>query len=226
MSTKRSAAASAPARTSRRSPSPEVRKRDAERTRALILDAAVAEFARAGYAGARIAAIADRAGVNKQLISYYFGGKEGLYQAVVDQWRLQDINLDDTPRSLPDVIAHYVHAATEHRDFARLLAWQGLTMDQGGFPPDAYQAPRMAESVAWLRRCQEAGELAPDLDPACVLLAFFAAASVGAVLPQVVKSITGLDPAAEEFVSHYAEQLERMTRHLAADQSDSEGRSP
>lgn len=178
------------------------------------------EFARAGYAGARIAAIADRAGVNKQLISYYFGGKEGLYQAVVDQWRLQDIDLNATDRSLPDIVAYYVRAASEHRDSTRLLAWQGLTMEQGEFPPDTYQAPRMAEAVSWLRRLQEAGELAPDLDPACVMLALFAAASVGAVLPQVVRNITGLDPASEEFVTHYAEQLARLVRHLAANRSD------
>ena len=35
--------------------------------------------ARQGLAGARVNDIADRAGVNKQLISYYFGGKEGLF---------------------------------------------------------------------------------------------------------------------------------------------------
>ena len=66
----------------RRSPKPEERQRDPERTRRLILEAAGAEFAAKGYAGARIAAIAARAGVNQQLISYYFDGKEGLYRAM------------------------------------------------------------------------------------------------------------------------------------------------
>jgi TetR/AcrR family transcriptional regulator len=62
----------------RRSPKPQERRRDPERTRKLILDAASAEFGAHGYAGARISAIASRAGVNQQLISYYFDGKEGL----------------------------------------------------------------------------------------------------------------------------------------------------
>ncbi|WP_198287030.1 TetR family transcriptional regulator [Frankia sp. QA3] len=53
----------------RRSPKPQERQRDPDRTRRLLLDAA-AEFAAHGYAGARISAIAARAGVNQQLISY------------------------------------------------------------------------------------------------------------------------------------------------------------
>ncbi|MGW3998254.1 TetR family transcriptional regulator, partial [Amycolatopsis sp. NPDC004772] len=70
----------------RRSPKPQERQRDPERTRRLILEAAAAEFAAKGYAGARIAAIAARAGVNQQLISYYFDGKEGLYRAMSEGW--------------------------------------------------------------------------------------------------------------------------------------------
>src|SRR5919197_2535533 len=71
----------------RRSPSAQQRQRDPERTRKRILDAAIEAFSAKGYAGARVAEIADRAGVNKQLIAYYFGGKEGLYQEIGRRWR-------------------------------------------------------------------------------------------------------------------------------------------
>lgn len=50
-----------------------------------IAAAARLEFARFGYAGARLQRIADRAGVNKQLVFYYFGSKTGLYRAVMEQ---------------------------------------------------------------------------------------------------------------------------------------------
>jgi len=53
----------------------------------LIAAAARAEFAEHGYAGARVARIANRAGLNKQLIFYYFGSKAGLYAAVVQEDR-------------------------------------------------------------------------------------------------------------------------------------------
>ena len=47
-----------------------------------ILEAASEEFARFGYEGGRVARIAERAGVNKQLLFYYFKSKLGLFRAV------------------------------------------------------------------------------------------------------------------------------------------------
>ena len=51
----------------------------------LLLEAARAEFARHGPGGARTASIATRAGVNKQLLHYYFGTKQALYRATLDR---------------------------------------------------------------------------------------------------------------------------------------------
>src|ERR1700741_5287582 len=50
-----------------------------------IVAAAREEFARRGFAGARVEQIARRAGVNKQLLFYYFHSKRGLFQAVLAQ---------------------------------------------------------------------------------------------------------------------------------------------
>lgn len=61
------------------------RRRDADRTRAEILDVATAEFARDGYSGARVDEIAARTKTTKRMIYYYFGGKEGLYIAVLER---------------------------------------------------------------------------------------------------------------------------------------------
>jgi TetR/AcrR family transcriptional regulator len=48
-----------------------------------LIQAALTEFARHQPAGARTSRIATQAAVNKQLIHYYFGNKDGLYQAVL-----------------------------------------------------------------------------------------------------------------------------------------------
>ena len=54
--------------------------------RALRISAAARdEFARRGFAGARVEQIARRAGVNKQLLFYYYHSKRGLFQAVLTQ---------------------------------------------------------------------------------------------------------------------------------------------
>ena len=59
-------------------------RRQPDRSRKAILQAALVEFGREGLAGARVDAIAEAAGVNKALLYYYFHDKESLYGAVLD----------------------------------------------------------------------------------------------------------------------------------------------
>jgi AcrR family transcriptional regulator len=61
------------------------RLRDADRSQATILAAARDEFAAHGLGGARMDRIAERAGLNKRLIYYYFEDKEQLFRAVLEQ---------------------------------------------------------------------------------------------------------------------------------------------
>ena len=48
-----------------------------------LLAAATRLFAEKGFAGVSIRQLAEAAGVNSAMISYYYGGKEGLYEAVL-----------------------------------------------------------------------------------------------------------------------------------------------
>src|ERR1700732_4204579 len=69
-----------------RAPKHDERERDAERSRRLLLAAALDEFSGKGLGGSRVVDIAARAGVNKQLINYYFESKEGLYRELQRTW--------------------------------------------------------------------------------------------------------------------------------------------
>ncbi|SHJ24600.1 transcriptional regulator, TetR family [Roseomonas rosea] len=60
-------------------------RRDPENTRRALLEAAIGEFAAKGLAGARVDEIAARSGVNKQLVYHYFGTKEDLYAAALEE---------------------------------------------------------------------------------------------------------------------------------------------
>ncbi|CDM55861.1 MULTISPECIES: TetR/AcrR family transcriptional regulator [Rhizobium] len=71
-------------RVRRRSPERAL-QRDPERTRAAILEAATKEFAENGMGGARVDAIAERAGTNKRMLYHYFGDKEQLYLRVLEE---------------------------------------------------------------------------------------------------------------------------------------------
>jgi TetR/AcrR family transcriptional regulator len=201
---------------SRRSPSAGERKRDPERTRERILQAAAVEFGEHGYAGARISAIAERAGVNQQLISYYFDSKAGLYRALSDRWRSisGDLNRADLP--MYEVVGNFVRASREYRPWARLLAWQGLSGDEGqdDEQPDEDTDAYFTVMVEDLRRRQDAGELAADLDPAYVLLTLFAAGMAPTILPQVVRRMTGLAADSDEFLDTFQDQLRKILEHL------------
>jgi AcrR family transcriptional regulator len=58
-------------------------KRDADATRRALLTAGAELFPERGFDGVSVEDLAQRAGVNKALISYHFGGKRGLYAAVL-----------------------------------------------------------------------------------------------------------------------------------------------
>ena len=66
--------------------SPDIkRKYDPEQTKRNIIDIATEEFAAMGLSGARVDAIAERTNTTKRMFYYYFGSKEGLYEAVLEE---------------------------------------------------------------------------------------------------------------------------------------------
>jgi len=173
-----------------------------ERSRAALLDAALTEFAEHGFAGARVAAIADRAGVNKQLISYHFGGKRGLYQAIEDQWRAREEVWRTSADTLEDLVVQYLEAALTDPRGTRLLA-RGFLEGNG---PGTSNTAELAD----LRRRQEAGEIAADLDVGAVLLAVMGMVSAPLLVPAVTELIDG-------DAELYAEQLRRIVRRFRLD---------
>src|SRR4051812_1939643 len=157
----------------RRTPRPEDRGKAAEQTRARILDAAVAEFGAKGYAGARTAGIAARAGVNQQLISYYFGGKKGLLYELRRRWADTEAGLVPPDATFGESVAAYLDATLDRPDWARLVLGQAL-----GAPRDDEDAAERVEAhrarlragVERLRGRQAAGEVTAAVDAEFVLL--------------------------------------------------------
>jgi TetR/AcrR family transcriptional regulator len=199
------------ASTPRRSPKAQERHRDSERSRALILDAATAEFGAHGYAGARVSAIAARAGVNVQLISYYFDGKEGLYQAISRQWQERQSQLAPPGMPLPEQLRRFALEAVHNPDGVRLLAWTGLEYTGTEARPPTGM---FAETIDELRKRQEAGDLPADLDPACLVVMLMAMTMAPTTLPQVIEGTSGTDPRSAEFLNRFADQVAILARHL------------
>lgn len=101
----------------------------AEGTRTNILEVALQEFADKGLAGARIDEIAEKTNASKRMIYYYFGGKEGLYRAVLEQAyagireREQALNFQALPaeQALRAMVNHTFDYHLEHPEFVRLV---------------------------------------------------------------------------------------------------------
>ncbi|WP_432252945.1 TetR/AcrR family transcriptional regulator [Streptomyces sp. HNM1019] len=193
-------------RGARRAPAPEERKLDPARSRRLLLEAAMDEFSEKGFAGARVQDIADRAGLNKQLITYYFGGKEGLYRELGREWLRREATFNDPALPFEELLARYLRAAFDDPRGIRLAIWQALTGEVGDEP---------REDLSDMRRRQAAGELADDLDPAAVLLMCYAVVSAPATMPHAVRQIFGIEPDSPEFRERWEQQLRRIVRHLA-----------
>lgn len=191
---------------------PAEKQRDPERTKRKILDAAKVEFGAKGFAAARVSDIAGRAGVNKQLISYYFGGKEGLYQELAGQWHQAGHRMSTVEQSLADVIRQFTLSTAEDRDWGRVMVWANMS---GEDPGSGQDAEFMRAQVEQMRERQRRGEIPAELDAAYVLLALVAAASAGLNMPSTVRHITGEDAASPEFVEKYADQLARLMGHLS-----------
>jgi AcrR family transcriptional regulator len=108
--------------------------RDAERTKQAILDAAKVEFAEKGLAGARVDTIAEQSGANKRMLYYYFGSKEDLYVAVLEDvygaMRLTESQLDLTHlepmEALQKLIEFKFDYYLKHPIVIRILAGENL----------------------------------------------------------------------------------------------------
>lgn len=68
----------------RKAAAPE-RARDPQAVRADLLQAAIDEFGEKGLAGARVESIAAATRTSKRMLYYYFGDKEGLYRAALEE---------------------------------------------------------------------------------------------------------------------------------------------
>src|SRR5271166_2149830 len=117
-------------------------RRQPEASRNSILQAALAEFAREGLAGARMDAIADAAGVNKALLYYYFEDKETLYGGILDRFfeRLAErvITVCDQPGSAGERFLAYVRthydSVAESPYYAHIFMSELMSAGRGGSP--------------------------------------------------------------------------------------------
>ena len=114
------------------------RTNDPERTKANILEVAAGEFGEKGLAGARIDEIAASTQTSKRMIYYYFGSKEGLYLAVLEDSykRVRDIEAElhlqdlEPEQALRRLVAFTFDHHLQHENYIRLVMNENINRGQ------------------------------------------------------------------------------------------------
>jgi AcrR family transcriptional regulator len=177
------------------------------------LDAALDEFSAKGYAGARVRDIAAKAGVSKDLISYHFGGKEGLYLEVQGAWLNSGGARSREDLSLTDSVMELLSEALVDPRPMRLMAWRGL--HEKGLEPPERTGESYPMQVNPLVDRQEAGEIDPRLDPATLQLVLLGAIAAPLIFPDAARRLFGVEPTRREFEIRYREGLADLIGALA-----------
>jgi AcrR family transcriptional regulator len=150
--------------------------RDAEDTKRRLLEAAAAEFAERGIAGARIDRIAAAAKANKALIYTYFGNKEELFDAVFNALVVDTVH--DVPVD-PDDLAGYAGRLFDrnlsHPQGFRLAVWHAL--ERGGAALPAAVVAANQDKIAAIAKAQRDGRVS-DTFPAEELMVLVTGLSI------------------------------------------------
>ncbi|MGW2831373.1 TetR family transcriptional regulator [Streptomyces sp. NPDC001286] len=169
--------------------------RDPEATRARIFEAAVAEFARHGIAGARIDRIAAEAKANKQLIYAYFGNKAELFTQVLGKVMLDlAVAVPVEPDDIESWIDRLMDYHEQHPEVLRLLFWEGLEYGATAeLPDEAERQEHYRRKVAALEDGQARGVVTDAIPPRDLLFLLIAVANWAAVVPQMRRILVGAE---------------------------------
>lgn len=114
---------------------------EAENTRTKILEAARQVFVEKGIDGARMQEIADRAGVNKALLHYYYSNKENLYREIIQATFFQFFQTvthiinssHPVKEQIRFFIEQHINFVEQNRDFLKLLGFELLRGNESFF---------------------------------------------------------------------------------------------
>ena len=152
------------------------RVNDPDGTRRNIIEVATEEFAGKGFSGARVDDIAARIKTSKRMIYYYFGGKEGLYIAVLEEAYRKirsveaSLDLEHQPpeKALRTLVGFTFDYQNAHPEFVRLVMNENIL--NGAYIARSRAIQRLNNTVisaleGLLVRGQEEGSFRRDVDP-------------------------------------------------------------
>lgn len=185
--------------------------------RAAILEAALSFFSQFGIHGTRLEKVADRAGVSKTNLLYYYPSKEALYIAVLkeilDVWLapLRALSHDQDPlRAIRHYIRLKLEVSRDHPQASRLFCLemlQGAPLLKGELAGDLKQL--MDDKTAIIQRWIAEGRLA-GIQPQQLIFMLWATTQHYADFASQVEAITGNRLTNPLFFEETVENVQRI----------------
>ena len=173
-------------------------------------------FAERGYAAASTREIAERAGIGKRMLFYYFESKDGVYESVLDRLLDQIRQLhalsqgEPGPDGLRDFIAALLRFAAANPDPVRILVRE--IMDEGKHldrVAERYVRPLFSSGYEAVARNAEAGVFRPQ-DPMHALVNIGGMTIFYVLTAPLTARVWDRDPLDPQAVEHHIETTVRF----------------
>ena len=169
-------------------------KRNSEDTINKILKAALVEFAKKGFAGARVDEIAKMAKVNKRMIYYYFKNKQGLYEAVMERkCEQKEKAVANQPSDPEELMKYWMEICYSDMDFIRLMQWEALEMGNNTVVCEEKRAENFRTCSQRIQGGFHEDLARTGIRPDFIHLCFMAMNWFPLAFPQITRFVTGLD---------------------------------
>lgn len=180
------------------------------------MEAARAEFAERGLAGARVDSIAKRAGLSKQLLYHYFPSKEALFEETLESKYQHYRATTDETEGPGALFRQRFDLAGKDPVWMRFLTWEAAEHEATGrITAEAARRASIERQAAAIRSGQARGDLPADLPPELLQLAINALAVYPHAFAHVAEMITGRSPQDPKFRAEWSDFLDELARRLA-----------
>jgi TetR/AcrR family transcriptional regulator len=200
--------------------------RDLERTREAIFKAGLTEFSAKGLAGARTEAIARRAGVNKRMLFYCFGSKEGLYREVLKHKIAEKAQVIETlPDDLAAALLQMYEEGCADLDWVRMMEWEALAFNRHGVLGEEDRRALFEKARAKLQDTQGKGGFVAGADLSHLFISLLAVSVFPLAFPQIIRLVTGTMPTDPDFKLKHREFLRWLGERLKGTPAPSDSRA-
>lgn len=194
-----------------------------EASRRSILEASADLFAHYGFEGTSMNAIAEKSGVSKQNMVYYFGSKESLWEETLD-WLFAGVaeSFDEIlyrgrsvdQISISDFIRAYFKVCRKHPAYVLIPMIEGVNETwRSKMIAEKYLSRHIQRFNRFVQSCADRGEIS-DVNPLHFQNLAAGGSQLFLALAPIWKSATGEDTASEKFISDYAETVVRLLKPI------------